>query len=53
VARARLPCAPCYLRLLSRCPHDHACMRNVSAQSVIERAEMILAGQSEAARVNA
>ena len=53
VVRARLPCAPCYLRVLSRCPYDHACMRNVSAQSVIERAETILASQGEAARVNA
>jgi lipopolysaccharide heptosyltransferase I len=48
VVRARLPCAPCYLRVLSRCPHDHACMRNVSAQSVIDRAELILARKSPA-----
>ena len=53
VVRARLPCAPCYLRVLSRCAHDHSCMRNVSAHSVIERAETILASQGEAARVNA
>ena len=53
VVRARLPCAPCYLRVLSRCQHGHACMLNVSAQSVIERAEAILAMQGEAARVNA
>jgi len=39
VLQAGLPCAPCYLRLLSRCPHDHACMREVSAQAVIERIE--------------
>jgi lipopolysaccharide heptosyltransferase I len=45
VVRASLPCAPCYLRALSRCPHAHACMREVSAQAVIERAEMILAMQ--------
>jgi heptosyltransferase-1 len=45
VLRAELPCAPCYLRQLSRCPHDHACMKNVAASSVIERAEKILAAQ--------
>lgn len=37
VVRASLPCAPCYLRRLSSCPHDHACMRDVSATAVIER----------------
>jgi heptosyltransferase-1 len=45
VVRASLPCAPCYLRVLSRCPHDHACMREVSARAVIERAEAVLAGE--------
>lgn len=43
VVSANLPCAPCYLRALDRCPHDHACMRQVSAASVIERAEWSLA----------
>ena len=43
VIRADLPCAPCYLRELRRCPHDHACMRAVSSDSVIERAERSLA----------
>ncbi|HEY7299850.1 MAG TPA: glycosyltransferase family 9 protein [Xanthobacteraceae bacterium] len=50
VVRASLPCAPCYLRVLSRCPHDHACMREVSAQAVIERAEMVLAMQGAESR---
>jgi lipopolysaccharide heptosyltransferase I len=48
VVRAELACAPCYLRLLSRCPHDHACMRRVSAQAVIERAELVLAASDSA-----
>lgn len=42
--KADLPCAPCYLRELRRCPHDHACMREVSADAVIERIEASLAG---------
>jgi heptosyltransferase I len=42
VLRAELPCSPCYLRKLSRCPHGHACMQQVSAASVIERAEQML-----------
>lgn len=42
VLQAQIPCSPCYLRQLSRCRHDHACMREVSAAAVIERAESIL-----------
>jgi lipopolysaccharide heptosyltransferase I len=47
VLQANLSCVPCYLRVLSRCPHDHACMTEVSAQAVIERAEAWLAKDSE------
>ena len=47
VVRTRLACAPCYLRVLSRCPHDHACMREVSAPAVIQRAEMLLATRGD------
>lgn len=39
VLKAELPCAPCYLRELRRCPHDQACMREVSAEAVIRRIE--------------
>jgi ADP-heptose:LPS heptosyltransferase len=42
VVSANLPCAPCYLRELRRCPHQHACMRDVSAEDVIARAELSL-----------
>jgi heptosyltransferase I len=42
VAQAALPCMPCYLRRLERCAHAHACMREVSAGAVIERAEGML-----------
>ena len=46
VLRADLPCSPCYLRQLSRCTHDHACMQEVSAAAVIERIDGILAKQT-------
>jgi lipopolysaccharide heptosyltransferase I len=42
VVRAGVPCSPCYLRLLSRCPHNHDCMTHVSAAAVITRAENVL-----------
>jgi len=42
VLRAELPCSPCYLRLLSRCPNNHDCMNNVPAAAVIERIESTL-----------
>lgn len=46
VVSANLPCSPCYLRALDRCPHDHACMRQVSAAAVIARAESSLATET-------
>jgi heptosyltransferase I len=42
VVRADLSCSPCYLRRLKNCVHGHACMEDLSAQAVIERAERIL-----------
>jgi lipopolysaccharide heptosyltransferase I len=42
VVRAGVPCAPCYLRKLSACPHDHACMREVTATMVLERLRALL-----------
>jgi predicted lipopolysaccharide heptosyltransferase III len=53
VLQAGLPCAPCYLRRLSRCPHDHACMREVSAHAVIERIEMGLMDAAPSAQPGA
>jgi lipopolysaccharide heptosyltransferase I len=50
VLRADLACAPCYLRVLRRCPYDHACMRDVSATAVIARAEELLAASSDELR---
>ena len=46
VLQAKLSCSPCYLRQLSRCPNDHACMKEVSASAVIERVESMLGKQS-------
>ena len=42
VLRADLPCSPCYLRQLSRCPNGHACMKDVAASAVIARLEGML-----------
>ena len=42
VLRADLPCSPCYLRLLRQCRHRHACMSDIGAAQVIERAERVL-----------
>jgi lipopolysaccharide heptosyltransferase I len=47
VLEASLACSPCYLRRLSRCPHQHACMRSISADAVIDRIETILTSQSD------
>jgi len=54
VLQANLACSPCYLRKLKHCHHDHACMRSISAQAVVERAERILsATQTRLARPQA
>jgi ADP-heptose:LPS heptosyltransferase len=47
VVSANVPCSPCYLRKLSQCPHEHACMRQVSSETVIERIETMLATAEE------
>jgi heptosyltransferase-1 len=38
-----LACAPCYLRVLSKCAHEHACMNRVTGADVIERIERLIA----------
>jgi lipopolysaccharide heptosyltransferase I len=43
VVRAGVACSPCYLRRLSECPNRHACMREVTAATVIEKIEPLLA----------
>jgi heptosyltransferase-1 len=46
VVQAHLACSPCYLRVLSRCPHDHACMRAVSSAAVVDHIETALRNAS-------
>src|SRR5436189_2164925 len=43
VVRVDLPCSPCNYRRLSQCPFDHACMKQVTSEMVVERALKILA----------
>ena len=42
ILQASVPCAPCYLRQLSRCMYGQDCMHKITAHAVIERAESIL-----------
>jgi lipopolysaccharide heptosyltransferase I len=42
VVRSNVPCAPCYLRKLRACSHAHVCMKNITAEMVIERLETTL-----------
>ena len=42
VVRVDLPCSPCNYRRLSQCPFDHACMKQVTSEKVVERARKIL-----------
>jgi lipopolysaccharide heptosyltransferase I len=42
VVRAGVSCSPCYLRKLHACPHQHACMREVTAEMVMERVDWTL-----------
>ncbi|HEU0207878.1 MAG TPA: lipopolysaccharide heptosyltransferase II [Candidatus Udaeobacter sp.] len=43
VVRMVLPCSPCNYRRLSQCPFDHACMKQVTSEMVIERVRKTLA----------
>lgn len=44
VVRVQKECAPCYFRQLSDCPHNHACMRDVTPGMVIDCIDRVLAG---------
>ena len=41
VVRLDLPCSPCNYRRLSQCPHDHACMQQLTAPMVLERIDAL------------
>ncbi len=43
VVRVQKECAPCYLRRLSDCPRQHACMNEVTPSMVIDGIERVLA----------
>lgn len=43
IIRIRATCSPCNFRKLTQCQHGHLCMKQVTPQMVIERAEKILA----------
>lgn len=42
VLRVPLPCAPCYLRRLAQCRHDHRCMSDLSTDVVVNAVEHAL-----------
>ncbi|GBD37524.1 ADP-heptose--LPS heptosyltransferase 2 [bacterium HR36] len=42
VIQANLPCVPCYFRRLSQCPHQHACMAQVTPETVLQRVYQVL-----------
>jgi lipopolysaccharide heptosyltransferase I len=49
VVSANVACSPCNLRNLSRCPHDHACMRGIAPERVIGAVEEQLAAAARSA----
>jgi ADP-heptose:LPS heptosyltransferase len=49
VLQTTASCAPCYLRRLRQCPHDHICMKGIPSAQVIVRVEAALAGSQAAA----
>lgn len=42
VVRHPVPCAPCYYRKLSQCPHAHRCMRDLVVDAVFTRVAAIV-----------
>ena len=42
VVRLALPCSPCNYRRLAQCPNDHACMRDLTVDMVMERIRELL-----------
>ncbi len=48
VLRSGRACSPCNLRKLDRCPHEHACMTEVTSAQVIDRMEALLSAAAGA-----
>jgi lipopolysaccharide heptosyltransferase II len=51
VVRVDVPCAPCNLRRMRSCPNNHICMREVTADMVIERVQRIIASSRSSVAV--
>ena len=47
VISARRACSPCFLRNISRCGFDHACMHEIKPEQVIKLMEENLAGMTD------
>jgi len=45
VVRLDLACSPCNFRRLSQCPNQHACMRDLPVETVMERIHAVLAAR--------
>ena len=47
VIRADLPCMPCYIKRLDRCPQNHACMKDLNVDDVADAAMAALDNAGE------
>jgi ADP-heptose:LPS heptosyltransferase len=43
VVRVDVPCSPCYIRALRRCPHQHRCMTELTPAMMLGRIDSVLA----------
>ena len=46
IVRRELACAPCFLKRVSQCPHEHACMRDLAPETVLDACRRELAEAS-------
>ncbi len=46
VVRVEVPCSPCYIRTLRRCPYEHRCMTSLATAMMIDRLEAVLSASS-------
>ena len=51
--QADLSCVPCYLRVLTQCPHSHECIRRISVDEVVEAVVTSLSGPTLSAGAGA
>lgn len=40
IARLDLPCSPCYLKRVADCPYGHRCMRDLSADVIVDKVRL-------------